>query len=150
MASEAAAGNEGVISRDDLQKVVKKALHRAIHIDKVSYAQLASDSGLSARAIEAYHLEGKLPPAPERLLSLMFAMGEPGVNAVLSLIGYACKPIGAAEEEQPMQIVASMMSELATLGTASADGRIDHVEAPACDRAAANIIAAAAKFRKSA
>lgn len=101
---------------------------------------LGEATGLKARRIKAYRVEGK-EPSLSAALSILTVLGRPAVNSTLALIGYVGEPLEEAEALQPMMIVAGALAHLATIGRAAADNRIDHTEAPDCQAAADAVIA---------
>lgn len=134
-----AADESGCVSPDRVRNVIQGLL-RSAQAMGVSDQQLEGVSGVKARAIKSYRVEGR-EPSLSAALSLAVALGEPAVNAVLSIIGYGARALGDADEKQPMQIAADAMAQLAVIASAAADGRIDHTERPAVTEAADAIIA---------
>lgn len=103
-------------------------------------AQLEQLSGVPARAIKSYRIEGKEPPLSVAL-SLALVLGEGALNSLLSLVGYVARPLDEAGELNINSLVATSLQHFSTIATAAADGRIDHTEAPLCREAADMIIA---------
>lgn len=102
-------------------------------------AQLEELSGVPARAIKSYRVEGR-EPSLHAALSLAVVIGKPAVNSILSLIGYTASPLDEADEADPRQVVADGLRHFTVIASAAADGRIDHLEAPLCRDAADRII----------
>ena len=103
--------------------------------------QLSAASGVPARTIKSYRVEGK-EPSLGNALSLLAALGPQAVNAVLSVVGYAgARHMDDVEDLNPRQIVADLLAPIAVIAAASADGRIDHLKMPSCRDAADQIIA---------
>lgn len=100
---------------------------------------LAGLSGVCARTIKSYRIEGK-EPSLSNALSLAVVIGPKALNPILALIGYHAKPLDEADALNPNMIVASILPHVSTIATAAADGRIDYTERPGCQRAADNII----------
>ena len=118
--------------RQKLQAVLRAA--QAHHTD----AELEQLSGVSARCIKSYRVEGR-EPSLSHALSLLCVVN--GLNPVLSLIGYAARPQDESDELQVGAVVAKGMAHLTVIANAAADGRIDHIEQPDCQKAADEIIA---------
>lgn len=95
---------------------------------------------MKARTIKSYRVEGK-EPSLSNALSVGVVIGPRALNPILALIGYAARPLEDADAVQPMQIAADAMKHLSVIASAAADGRIDHIEEPACRDAADQIIA---------
>jgi hypothetical protein len=106
-----------------------------------SDAQLETLSGIPARAIKSYRVEGR-EPSLHAALSLAVVIGSPAVNAILALIGYSAHPLDEAGDCDPRQIVADGLRHFTVIAEAAADGRIDHTERPACQQAADKLIEA--------
>ena len=103
-------------------------------------AQLEQLSGVPARAIKSYRIEGKEPPLSVAL-SLAVVLGEGAINSIMSLIGYVARPLDEPGDLCVNSLVATGLQHFSTIATAAADGRIDHTEAPLCREAADMIIA---------
>ncbi len=142
---EMSVDNGGHVGRDRVCVLVSSLLRGALAAGFTDEA-LAASSGVSARCIKSYRCEGREPPL-SAALSLGVALGQPAVNAILSLIGYSARPTDA-NEAAPGVAVAEIIGGLQTIAEAAADGRIDHTEAPRCETAANKIIAAAARFQR--
>ena len=124
--------------QDTVRDVVQKIL-RAAQI-RFTDEQLAAESGVSARCIKSYRVEGR-EPSLGNALALLLVLGRTDLNRVLDLIGYKAVPLEeAGEMPAPGNLVASGMASLSTLATAAADGRFDHTELPACRQAADALI----------
>lgn len=134
-----AADEAGIVSPDRVRTLVQSLLRGAQQMGLTDEA-LEAASGIKARRIKSYRVEGKEPPL-SAALSLAVALGEPAVNAVLSIIGYVARPIDGPNAINPAQIVADGLAKFTVIASAAADGRIDHLEAPACRDAADQIIA---------
>lgn len=102
---------------------------------------LSAASGVPARTIKSYRVEGK-EPGLANALSLACVLGPRALNPLLALIGYVATPLEDADEADPARIVADLLPHVSTIAAAAADGRIDHIERPACQRAADQIIEA--------
>ena len=139
MSDQSSVDEMGVIDTHRVQQRVEAALKKA-HAIGWSDDDLAELSGLKARRIKSYRLEGRCPTLPA-LLSLAIPLGPGILNPVLSLVGHAARPLEEADAIDPHQIVADGIKHFAVIATAAADGRIDHVERPLCREAADQIIA---------
>ena len=102
--------------------------------------QLEEMSGVSARAIKSYRVEGR-EPSLSAALSLAVVLGKPAINQILALIGYSAAPLEEADALDPHQLVADGLRQFSIIAEAAADGRIDHIERPRCRDAADQIIA---------
>lgn len=98
-------------------------------------------SGVPARTIKSYRIDGK-EPSLSNALSLAVVIGPKALNPILALIGYVARPLDEADALNPNQIVASLLPHVSTIATAAADGRIDHTERRDCQQAADLIIEA--------
>lgn len=128
----------GVVGPDRVRAVVQGVL-RAAQATWTDEA-LAEASGVKARTIKSYRVEGK-EPSLSNALSLAVVIGPRALNPVLALIGYVAKPLDEPDAMQPMQIAADAMAQLSVIASAAADGRIDHVEEPGVRAAADTLIA---------
>lgn len=139
MSGASSVVNAGLVAPDRVRARVQGML-RAAQADGWTDQALADISGVCPRTIKSYRTEGK-EPSLSNALSLMLVLGERGVNAVLSLIGYSAAPLEDVDAVNPRRVVADLLPHVSTLATAAADGRIDHTERPACRDAADRIIA---------
>lgn len=146
MQFELSADVGGLVGHDRVKDLVAMLLRGAL-ASGITDEALEAASKVKARAIKAYRCEGREPPLSVAL-SLGAALGEPAVNAILSLIGYSARRLDASADS-PGLAVATILGGLQTIAECAADGRIDHTEAPRCDDAANTIIAAAARFRRA-
>lgn len=133
-----AADDVGVISPDRVREVVQ-AILRAAQSRGLTDEVLESLSGVKARRIKSYRVEGK-EPSLSAALSLGLALGETGLNPILNLIGYCARPLGEGDEQAPMALVAAILQSISTLANAAADNRFDHTEMPAVREAADQIL----------
>lgn len=98
-------------------------------------------SGVKARTIKSYRIDGK-EPCLSNALSLCMVLGKPAVNALLSTIGYCgARALEEAGSPEPARIVAELLPHVSTIATAGADGRFDHTEESDVRAAADHIIA---------
>ncbi|TVV75569.1 hypothetical protein [Sphingomonas solaris] len=138
IASEPSADEASIVGRDRVRHVMQGVL-RAANRDWTDEA-LEAASGIKARAIKAYRVEGKEMPL-SAALSLAVVLGARALNPLLATIGYVARPLDEAEQLHPMQIVADSLRHFSTIASAASDGRIDHTEQPSCQEAADMIIA---------
>lgn len=133
-----------IVSDERMRNELRKALHSALHIERCTTRQkLENDSGVNIYTIDAILSTDPAKQRPihaHQMLSLAFAAGPRAVNTIMALIGYSGTPLDNEDDVRPMQIVAGLTRQLSTIATAAADGRIDHVELPACIQAADEII----------
>ena len=140
MTGNASASDGGFVGRDRVCALVQGLL-RGAQGQGWTDETLAAASGVSARTIKSYRVEGK-EPGLANALSLGCVLGAPAINGILSLIGYGgAKPLDECDEHAPGEIVATVMRSAAVLATAAADGRFDHLERPMCREAADTLIA---------
>lgn len=139
MADQQSVSDRSLCSResvcDRLQAVLRAAQGSGWTDDA-----LADLSGVPARTIKSYRVEGK-EPSLSNALSLAVIIGPKALNPILALIGYVAKPLDEADGVNPHLIVASLLPHVSTIASAAADGRIDHLEKPGCRDAADQIIA---------
>lgn len=138
MTEQTSASDGSLCSREKvcshLQAILRAA--NATYTD----AMLESLSGVPARAIKSYRVEGK-EPSLSAALSLMVVLGQSPLNGLLNLIGYHARPLDEADDLCVNSIVATGLQHFSTIAIAAADGRIDHTEAQDCRQAADMIIA---------
>ena len=116
-----------------------QAVLRAAQVDGWTDDSLSELSGVPARTIKSWRVEGK-EPSLSNALSVAVVIGPKALNSVLALIGYHAKPLEDADAIDPALIVATLLPHVTTIAKAGADGRIDHLEAPDCTEAADHII----------
>lgn len=129
----------GIVSPDSVRSVMQAVL-RAAQAKGFTDETLEQLSGVKARRIKSWRVEGK-EPSLSAALSLLCALGGSALNPVLALIGYVGRPLDEADELQVGTVVAKGMAHLTVIASAAADGRIDHLEEPDCRQAADEIIA---------
>jgi hypothetical protein len=134
-----AADDGGIVGPDSVRDRVQAVL-RAAQAAGWTDEALEGVSGVKARRIKSYRVEGK-EPSLSAALSLGVAIGPKGLNPILALIGYVARPLDESDALHPMTLAATAMAHLSTIAHAAADGRIDHTEAPSCREAADQIIA---------
>ena len=136
-----------IVSDATVRETLRRQIDRAINITPRAFTRtsLAQESGVNVYTIdsilsrdEAKHRRIALADA----LSIAQVLGERAVNAILADIGFAfARPAGDADEMQPTIMAATALAKLSVIATAAADGRIDHLEMPACRDAADELIA---------
>lgn len=139
MGENSSVDDIGCVSPDRVRERVAAVL-RVAQQAGLSDETLESLSGIKARRIKSYRVEGKMPSL-DAALSLAVAIGPAAVNSILSLINYAARPLDDPDAVQPMQMVADGMKHFAVIADAAADNRIDHTEAERTRVAADGIIA---------
>jgi transcriptional regulator with XRE-family HTH domain len=139
MADHNAVCDAAIVSPDRVRQCVQ-AILRAAQAEGWTDDQIEGVSGVRARTIKSYRIEGK-EPSLSNALSLALALGGKHLNSILSLIGYVARPLDEADAINPHQLVASVLPHVSTLAAAAADGRFDHGEMPLCREAADQIIA---------
>lgn len=139
MNGDTSADDGGICGPDSVRERVQAVL-RAAQAAGWTDDALEGVSGIKARRIKSYRVEGK-EPSLSAALSLGLAIGPKALNPILGLIGYCARPLDEADELQPMTLAATALQHLSTIATAAADGRFDHTEMPACQQAADVLIA---------
>lgn len=135
-----AVSDSGIVSPDRVRLFVQGLL-RAAQASGWTDAALQEASGVHARTIKSYRVDGK-EPSLSNALSLACVLGTNSINGMLALIGYGgAKPLDEAEEIDLHAMVADLLRHFSTIASAAADGRIDHLERPTCRVAADQIIA---------
>lgn len=138
MASNPSVPNVSICGHDSVCGRVQGVL-RAAQASGWTDAALEAASGVCARTIKSYRVEGK-EPSLSNALSLACVIGPKALNPMLALIGYVARPLDEADALCVHSIVASGLQHFSTIASAAADGRIDHLEAPLCREAADQII----------
>lgn len=139
MATNPSVPENSLVSRDSVRIAVQASL-RAAQVEGWTDAKLEQLSGVPARTIQSYRIDGK-EPSLSNALSLAVVLGPRALNALLALIGYVARPLDEADDLCVNTLVANGLTHFSTIATAAADGRIDHTEAPLCREAADQIIA---------
>lgn len=125
--------------QDTVRDVVQKIL-RAAQI-RFTDEQLSELSGVSARCIKSYRVEGR-EPSLGNALALLLVLGRTDLNRILALIGYVARPLDESDELPCGEVVACILTHGSTIARAAADGRIDHTEASDCRAAADHLLEA--------
>lgn len=138
MPDQSSASHVTAASHDRVCAIVQGILRgaQAVWTDD----SLSAASGVPARTIKSYRVEGK-EPSLSNALSLAVILGPAAINSMLAMIGYVARPLDDADAVSPSQIVADGLRSFSVIASAAADGRIDHTEAPMCREAADQIIA---------
>lgn len=140
MTGNASAPDGGLAGRDRVCLLVQGLL-RGAQAKGWTDDALSAASGVPARTIKSYRVEGK-EPCLTNALSLGCVLGPAAINGLLSIIGYGgAKPLDETDEHNPGEIVATVMRNLGVIATAAADGRFDHIEQPSVRDASDMIIA---------
>jgi len=139
MPDTSSASDASIVSHDRVCQLVQGIL-RAATAKGWTDAQLSELSGVPARTIKSYRVEGK-EPSLSNALSLALIIGPQAINTMLAAIGYVARPLDEADSLCPAKVVADGLAAFSVIANAAADGRIDHVEAVACREAADTIIA---------
>jgi hypothetical protein len=134
-----AAPTGALVSPDCVRETIQKVL-RAAQI-RFTDEELARESGVDARAIKSYRVEGR-EPSLSRALSLLCVLGGGDLNRILNTIGYVARPLDESDELPCGEVVACILTHGSTIARAAADGRIDHTEASDCRAAADRLLEA--------
>lgn len=141
MPEPSSAVSAGIVSPDRVRTVLQGLL-RGAQLEGWTDAALEQASGVPARTIKSYRIEGK-EPSLSNAMSLGVVLGERAINTLLAVIGYGgAKPLDEPDGIELPTLIATVLSNSATIASAAADGRIDHQERPSCREAADQIIAA--------
>ena len=134
------ADDDGIVGPDRVRGVVQGLL-RGAQAKGWTDESLGAAAGISPRRIKSYRVEGR-EPSLSAALSLGVVLGAPALNSILALVGYGgAAPLEEGDAMPPMQVVAEGMQHFAVIAAAAADGRIDHTERPATQKAADALIA---------
>lgn len=133
------APTSAIISPDCVRATIQQILRYAQ--TRFTDEQLEALSGVDARAIKSYRVEGR-EPSLSRALSLLCVLGGGDLNRVLACIGYAARPLDESDELPCGEVVACILTHGSTIARAAADGRIDHTEASDCRAAADRLLEA--------
>lgn len=139
MPEPVSADKAPLVSPDRVRMVVQ-AILRAAQASGLTDSQIEEMSGVPARAVKSYRVEGR-EPSLSAALSLGCVLGGGALNSILAIIGYHARPLDEADEINPSMIIATMLPHVSTIANAAVDGRIDHIERPLCREAADHIIA---------
>jgi hypothetical protein len=118
-------------------------VQRAYDKREFSRETLSRESGVNIHHIDA--IVSRDPAKHRRIassdaLNLAYTLGEDAVAAYVGCIHYTATRHNP-EAVAPAQLIANVLPHVSTIAQAAADGRIDHLEAPACRDAADHIIA---------
>lgn len=127
MSRNNSVSNHSVVSHESVCNVIAAMLRAAAlkHTDE----QLAALTGIPARTLKSYRVDGK-EPSLSNALSIAVVLGEHAVNAILSTIRYSARPLESSEQPCPMRLTADAMKGMSVIAMAASDGRIDHLEEP--------------------
>ena len=78
-----------IVSPDCVRETIQKIL-RAAQV-RFTDEELSEASGVDARAIKSYRVEGR-EPSLSRALSLLCVLGGGDLNRILNLVGYSARP----------------------------------------------------------
>lgn len=130
-------------SDERIQNVMRRHIRKALDNGEFTRATLAEESGVNIHCIDMILSRDpakKRRVSAEDALCLSYTLGDAAVSALVGTIHYtASRP--DSDALAPMMIAAQAMSGLSIIAAAAADGRIDHLEEPACRDAADMIIA---------
>jgi hypothetical protein len=137
MSFASSADRSPIVGPDRVRNVIQAVLRSAQA--KFTDEQLEGLTGVSARCIKSYRVEGR-EPTLGNALSILCVLGQSNLNLVLALIGYSARALDEANELQLHEIVATGLENFTIIARAAIDGRIDHIEKQGCTRAADLII----------
>lgn len=136
--------SSAITSDERIRDVLRRHIKRAYDTRRFTRAGLAAESSVNIFTIDAIvarEVGKQRRVAAEDALCLAYALGDEAVSALVGTIAYTARREDADDGLAPMMIAANAMQNLSVIATAAADGRIDHLEAPACRDAADQIIA---------
>lgn len=139
MSVQTSVDDRAIVSPDRVRLAVQGVL-RAAQAEGWTDDALEGASGVGARTIKSYRVEGK-QPSLSNALSLACVIGPRALNPVLALIGYVARPLDEADDGCVRTLAADAMGHLAVIARAAADGRIDHTEEKDTTAAADALIA---------
>ncbi|TKD50201.1 hypothetical protein [Sphingomonas baiyangensis] len=126
MRVDTSADEIGLVSPDRVRLLVQGLL-RGAQASGWTDDSLGAATGLSARRIKSYRVEGK-EPSLSAALSIGVVLGTSAINGLLATIGYVARPLDEAEDACVRMLAADAMGHLAVIARNAADGRIDHTE----------------------
>lgn len=133
----------GITSDEQIRNVLRRRIKRALDRRDFTRMTLANESGVGVAQIDqivstdtAKHRRVTCEDA----FNLAYTLGEDCVTALIGVIHYTARRIDA-DEVDAHHIVASALPHMATIATAAADGRFDHVERPSVRDAADHLVA---------
>ena len=147
MTHDTSVDEVGLVGPDRVRTVVQGLL-RAAQAAGWTDDALAETTGIKARTIKSYRVEGK-EPSLSAALSIGCVLGTTALNPILAMIGYAARPLDEADAVQPCAVVGGVARGLAVIAEAAADGRFDHSEMPAVRDAADAIIATVMPYSRA-
>jgi hypothetical protein len=138
MSDSMSADEAPLVGHDRVRQTVQ-AMLRTAQASGWTDAALETASGVKARCIKSYRVEGK-EPSLSAALSLAVVIGPRAVNMILAIIGYVGNSIEDAEAQGPAYVAAEAMCHLGRFAKHAADNRIDHIERPDSEDAVDNVI----------
>lgn len=146
MSHNNSVSNQSIVSHESVCDVMAALLRAAAmkHTDD----QLSALTGVPARTLKSYRIEGK-EPSLSNALSIAVVLGDGAVNAILSTIRYSAQPLEKANDTRLSDVTPKMLTYIAIIAKALADHRIDHVEWPDVREAADGLIETAAPLSSS-
>lgn len=139
--SEQPSVSDAALAGRQRVRIVVQGLLRGAQVAGWTDESLHGATGVPARTIKSYRVEGK-EPCLTNALSIACVLGKDAINAVLAIIGYGgATPLDEADDLKPAEMIATGLRNIAVIATAAADGRIDHIEEPICTNAADELIA---------
>lgn len=140
MHDNASVPKSAIVSHDSVRERLQGLL-RAAQVTGWTDSALEEASGVPARSIKSYRIDGK-EPGLSNALSLAVVLGPKAINGILALIGYGgAKPLDEPDALCVHSLVATGLQHFSTIAVAASDGQIDHLELPSCRAAADQIIA---------
>lgn len=143
MPRDNSAQNIGITSDEQIRNVLRRHIKRALDRRDFTRMTLANESGVGLAQVD--QIISSDPAKHRRVtcedaLNLAYALGEDCVAALIGVIHYTARKLDA-DEVDAHHIVASALPHMATIATAAADGRFDHVERPSVREAADHLVA---------
>ena len=138
------AQDGGITSDERLRDALRRHIQRAFDERRFNRATLAAESKVNIHSIDAIlsRDSGKhRRVAGVDMLNLAYTLGDDAVQALNATIHYSARRLDHGLDLQPNEILPALLPHVTTIATATAAGRITHVDAPRCTDAADRIIA---------
>lgn len=144
MSDNGSVPNIGITSDEQIRKVLRRHISKALDSREFTRESLATETGVNIHTIDAIKSHDKAKHrriAAEDAFCIAYTLGGAAVNALIGTIHYTARRTDEVSKVAPMMMAANAMEGLAVITKAVADGWIDHTEEPACRDAADYIIA---------
>lgn len=143
MPDKNSARNGGITSDEQIRNVLRRHIKRALDRREFTRSSLSQESGVELFQIDQINSSDKAKHRRvtcEDAFNLAYTLGDDCVAALVGVIHYTTRRMDA-DEVDAHHVVASALPHIATIASAAADGRFDHVEMPSVRDAADHIVA---------